>query len=641
MLKINKNSHWKSVPIEFSEGFTDKDLNDLIGIEELDEYGVQNDDKNVVRCDKTKKKEKKKKQKNNKSFTRKQSNEDSVEEEEEEIIERKLPKSMHLWQSLNIEEPILKALEELSFTSPTPIQLKAIKANLEEGSDILGAAETGSGKTLAFGIPLITHIMNDKRCEQTKRLRALVLTPTRELAIQVKKHLEAVTKYCNVSIGVIVGGMAVQKQERVLNKLKPDILVATPGRLWELIEEQTSEHLTASTVMDIKYLVIDEADRMAEKGHFKDLVRLLEVIKQKKTERQIFVFSATLTLTYSLPKRLMGIKKNKGNKVTEKQKMNQFIEMFGMKVDGTQVIDLTRKGVGTPGSDQLTECKISCLSDQKDLYLYYFITVFKGRTLIFCNSKDCLRRLLNVLKIMELKPLSIHASMPQKRRLMSLEKFEANPHSILIATDVAARGLDIPNIDHVVHYQIPRTAEIYVHRSGRTARAFNKGLSLMLCEPKEEANYYKQLCNSLNNGSDLQEFPIEQTVLKSLKQRIDLAQKCDQLEHKLRKERSRDDWFRTNAKKCEILTDESNDSEEDHNNSLEIRRLKAMKKQLNSLLKKPISRTKSFYAHLLKNETSNWTQIKGIQKSSLFSFTKMLFNFRKEKCHRFGRREKV
>lgn len=651
MIKVNKDSQWKPLAIESNEGFNCEELNGLVGIEELDEYCLQNN-KNIDSNDKKRKKTSKKKNKKLKTKPNQQKTDKTIdglesgseEEEDTEVVHKKLRKSMHLWESLNIEEPILKALEEMSFTTPTPIQEKAIKVAVEDKFDILGAAETGSGKTLAFGIPLLTHIMKDKSTDDSPKLRALVVAPTRELAIQVKKHLESVGKYCGVSIGVIVGGMAVQKQERILNKVRPDIIVATPGRLWELIEDQSSQHLSVDSVMDLKYLVIDEADRMAEKGHFKDLIRLLDIIKQKTIDRQIMVFSATLTLTYSLPKRMIGLKSNKtkGNKTNEKQKLNQFMHLFGMRADSTQVIDLTRKGVGTPGAQQLTECKINCLAQQKDLYLYYFLNIFKGRTLVFCNSKDCLRRLVNVLKLLEVSPLPLHASMPQKRRLANLEKFESSPHSVLIASDVAARGLDIANIDHVVHYQIPRTAEIYVHRSGRTARAFNRGLSLMLCEPKEEANFYKQLCNTLNSGLDLQEFPIEQSVLKTLKQRIDLAQKCDQLDHKVRKERSRRDWFRTNAKKCEILTDDDdNDSEEETDEtSLEIRRLKAMKKQLNSLLKKPISRTKSFYAHLLRNETTNWTQIKGIPVcfDSIELITK-LFDCRQEKCHRFGRRD--
>jgi len=194
-----------------------------------------------------------------------------------------------------------------------------------------------------------------------------------------------------------------------------------------------------------------------------------------------------------------------------------------------------------------------------------------------------------------------------------LEKFESNSNSLLIASDVAARGLDIANIDHVVHYQIPRTAEIYIHRSGRTARAFNKGLSLMLCEPKEEARYYKQLCQTMNKGKDLQTFPVDQSILKSLKQRIDLAQKCDQLDHKIRKEKSRSNWFRNTAKQCDLYTDEeSSDLDDSVDKNSQERQLNIMKKQLSVLLKKPFSQSKSIYAHLLKNGSTNWTQLKGM-----------------------------
>ncbi|XP_054154139.1 ATP-dependent RNA helicase DDX24-like [Oppia nitens] len=602
----SKPLKWKPVVIESTEGFNDTDFDGLVAIEELGDYCIENRD------NKTDNKRKVKKRKNkSKKFKQNVTEEDSDDNDDEEDNEPSVDtlQSMHLWQNMSIPDDILKALNDLTFTSPTPIQSETIKVAIEDKLDILGAAQTGSGKTLAFGIPLVTHIMKDKMNSDESKLRALVLAPTRELAIQVKKHLEAITKYIGVTVGVLVGGMSVQKQERILKKLRPDIIVATPGRLWELMEDESSDHLTSRTICDIKYLVIDEADRMAEKGHFKDLVKLLNLIKQNLIEKQIFIFSATLTLTYSLPKRLdmkTKNKKNTTNKLTEKQKLKNFIEFFGLKSESTKVIDLTKKGVAIP-EQQLTEFKINCLSEEKDLYLYYFLVLFKGRTLIFCNSKDCLRRIVNILRILQLNPLSLHSSMPQKKRLLNLEKFTSNSESVLIASDVAARGLDIPHVDHVVHYQIPRTAEIYIHRCGRTARAFNTGLSLLICEPKEEANYYKQLCNTLNKGNDIQDFIIDRSNLRSLKQRIDLALKCDKLDHKIRKEKSHEDWFRLNAKKCEILNDSDSDSSEEskHKNSNEMRKLKVMKKQLNFLINKPISQTKSMYIHLIKGGLTN------------------------------------
>ncbi|CAG2158342.1 unnamed protein product [Oppiella nova] len=612
MSNVHKSIQWKSVAIESNDGFTDKDFDGLVAFEELSDYCIQKSDISVKTDPKTKKKCKSKKSNTN----QKSENEIQVSEAmDNSDCDETREVSMHLWQNLCIASPILRSLSELSFSRPTPIQSKSIRVAIEDKLDILGAAQTGSGKTLAFGIPLVTHIMNDKSEDGVCKLRALVLTPTRELAIQVKKHLEAITKYCGVSVGVIVGGMSVQKQERILKKVRPDIMVATPGRLWELIEQQSSDHLTRESVTRIKYLVIDEADRMAERGHFKDLVQLMDLLRVKSTGRQTFVFSATLTLTYSLPNRLKMKNKNKANKLNGKQKLAKFVEFFGMRSDAMEVIDLTEQGVGIPESKQLTECKINCMAEEKDLYLYYFLSLFKGRTLVFCNSKDCLRRVVNVLKILDLKPLPLHSSMPQKRRLANLEKFEANSESLLIASDVAARGLDITHVDHVVHYQIPRTAEIYVHRSGRTARAFNTGLSLMLCEPKEEANYYKELSKTIHKGNRLQDFPIDKSVLKALKQRIDLAQKCDQLDHKIRKERSREDWFRVNAKKCEILSDTESESDDAEESSKEVRRFKAMKKQLQFLLKQPVSQTKSLYAHLLKSGSTNWMHSKGTKRA--------------------------
>lgn len=623
---VPKSAKWKPIAIQSNDGFEDNDFDGLVAIEELDDYEDYRlvDNKRKSNCDnyideKTDKisKKRNKKLKSNRKVIKNESKNEPKNESKDEWNECVIDsKEMDLWRSLPIPECVMKALTELKFFKPTPIQSLAITHAIRDQMDIIGAAETGSGKTLAFAIPLIHFIINDKLMDSScKQLRALVLTPTRELAIQVKKHIEAIAKYSGVSVGVIVGGMSVQKQERVLNKVRPDIIVATPGRLWELIEDNSSEHLELSAITQIKYLVIDEADRMTEKGHFDELRKLSNLLKRYESQPKVFVFSATLTLTHSPPKRLNLFKPNKKNKKIKKnetQKMNTIIEMFSMRSDRTKVIDLTREGIGTPNEQLLTETKMNCLSHEKDLYLYYFISLFPGRTLIFCNSKDCLRRLVNVLKLLQLNPLALHAAMPQKRRLTNLEKFESNPNSLLIASDVAARGLDIANIDHVVHYQIPRTAEIYIHRSGRTARAFNKGLSLMLCEPKEEANYYKQLCNTLNKGNDLQTFPVDHNILKSLKQRIDLAQKCDQLDHKIRKENSRISWFRNTAKQCDIYTDEDSDDLDDSvDKNSETRKLKMMKKQLNALLKKPFSQTKSLYAHLLKNGSTNWTQLKG------------------------------
>ena len=228
-----------------------------------------------------------------------------------------------------------------------------------------------------------------------KRLRALVLAPTRELAMQVKAHIERAAAFTDLGVAVVVGGMSAQKQERVLG-YGPEIVVATPGRLWDLIEEG-NPHL--ATVADLDYLAIDETDRMTEKGHFEELKQLLELINRdeaKKGKRQNFVFSATLSLVHDLPKHLVG--KKRARAVTAEEKLEQVMDTIGVKEKARRkVVDLTSK-MGTART--LTESRIHCDVAEKDVYLYYFTQMHPGRTLVFCNSIDCVRRLVNLFSLL-------------------------------------------------------------------------------------------------------------------------------------------------------------------------------------------------------------------------------------------------
>jgi len=489
------------------------------------------------------------------------------------------------WSSLFVTQEIIKALEENNMSIPTPIQKLSIPLALKDGLDLLGAAQTGSGKTLAFGIPLVQLIEENNRWKNDRKLKGLVLTPTRELALQIKKHLDEIIKYTTVTVGVVFGGLSSQKQERVLSKLKPDILVATPGRLWELINELDCEHVSSDNVAAIKYLVIDEADKMTEKGHFEELRNIVAMIKEKqcKVKRQTFVFSATLTFVHEPP--IRG--KNKKKLITPRKKLRYLMRTLGMSKD-FKVIDLTQSGIGTPGNEQLTETMIECNANEKDLYLYYFLLKNPGKSIIFCNSKDCLRRLANLLRYLQLEPTTLHASLNQKRRLVSLERFSQNSTNVLIASDIAARGLDISKVDHVIHYQVPRTVEIYVHRSGRTARLSNKGLSLILCEPKENYNYLK-LCNAVNKGKQLDSYPIDQHILSKLKERISLARQVDVLSHRLRKNKADCNFFKKMAKECDIDLEDRDDLVlEVKNESKQMKKLKLLEKQLKKMLKKKL-----------------------------------------------------
>lgn len=323
-------------------------------------------------------------------------------------------------------------------------------------------------------------------------LYALVLTPTRELCVQVKDHLVAAARHTGIQVAAIFGGLAHVKQERVLRRC-PEIVVATPGRLWELISSG-NEHL--NKLRDISFLVIDETDRMVEKGHFEELkllVAKLNVDARRRALRQNFVFSATLTMVHELPGYVKG-KKQKQAQQTAGQKIAALIEQLG--IVQPKVVDITSTA-GT--AKRLTECRIVCELAQKDWYLYYFLQRHPGRTIVFCNSIDCVKRLSQLFTLLDCVPRALHAHMNQRQRLKNLERFTASESGLLIATDVAARGLDIPNVRHVIHYQVPRTSENYVHRSGRTARAAQEGISVMMMEPAEVRDYLK-LCRTLKRS---------------------------------------------------------------------------------------------------------------------------------------------
>lgn len=338
----------------------------------------------------------------------------------------------------------------------------------------------------------------------SKPLYALVLTPTRELAVQVRNHLVAAAKYTGIQVAAIFGGLAAVKQERVLSKC-PEIVVATPGRLWELLSEG-NPHL--NKLQNINFLVVDETDRMIEKGHFDEVKLIIDRLNDdpvKKEQRQNFIFSATLTLTHELPQYLKLKNMNRKRKFqpeTAQQKLDALVQYFDISqpkiIDVTQSSSATAATTGTMAK-RITECRISCSHDQKDLYLYYFLQKHPGRTIVFCNSIDCVRRLAKLFIILDCQPQALHAKMAQRARLKSLERFTSNALGLLIATDVAARGLDIPNVEHVIHYQVPRTTENYIHRSGRTARGNKEGIAILLMEPNE-VNDYVKLCRTLKRS---------------------------------------------------------------------------------------------------------------------------------------------
>ena len=430
--------------------------------------------------------------------------------------------------------------------------------DMSEDEDKSGCVKVVNNVKFDFEIDLDAvnklNVDNAKKPQIQKRLKALVLTPTRELAIQVKDHLVAAAKYTDINVAVVVGGMAPQKQARILKRC-PEIVVATPGRLWDLIDGG-EPHLQG--VNNLKYLAIDETDRMLEKGHFDELLKLLEMINTNKasvSKRQNFVVSATLSLVHDLPKHL----KHKRNKkqLTSDEKLKEIMNLIGVR-SNPKIVDITSKAAT---AEALIESQIRCSLAEKDQFLYYFFTQHPGRTLVFCNSIDCVRRLVNLFQILQCEPLGLHAQMQQRQRLKNLDRFTSNPTAVLIATDVAARGLDIKDVQHVIHYQVPRTAESYVHRSGRTARAQKEGLSVIMIEPGESTTY-KKTCFTLGRKDELPIFPTDNSIFSIVKQRVQVAREVDKLQLATKKEEISKSWMKKMADDAELEYSEASDDDE-------------------------------------------------------------------------------
>ncbi|KAF1796250.1 P-loop containing nucleoside triphosphate hydrolase protein [Mucor lusitanicus] len=504
------------------------------------------------------------------------------------------------WKDLNLCESVVNALKYNNFTAPTPIQKNSLPLALE-GRDIIGSAETGSGKTLAFGIPIINYLATHPAREG---LAGLILTPTRELAIQVRDHIDKMSVFSNMRVVAIVGGMSIQKQERLV-KQKPDVIVATPGRLWEIFSNNP-EYM--DMLKHIKFLVLDEADRMLEKGHFEELTSLLNALSSKRQDttewpeevdegttkkmlpqdlgkHQTFIYTATL----SKDLRFNVKAKKKKLPVKPTNTMEDLLRRIEFADEDPALVDMTSENVV---ASRLLEAKIDCVNTDKDLYVYYFVTRYPGRTIIFVNSIDAIRRLVPIFKLLNVEVLGLHAQMQQKQRLKSLDRFKANPKAVLVASDVAARGLDIPLVDHVIHYQLPRSGEIYVHRSGRTARANRDGVSLLLCGP-EEMKIYQKLCQTLRKNKDYPTFPVDLNILRAMTERVKLAAEIDSIQHQESKQTHEVNWMRNMAKEMDVDFDEDTMQGKGYQKSAEDLhkgkvKAQSLRNKLNHLLKQPI-----------------------------------------------------
>ena len=353
------------------------------------------------------------------------------------------------FKDLNLVEPILKALEAEGYTHPTPIQQQAIPILLK-GKDLLGCAQTGTGKTAAFGIPIL-QLLYKSREKRTRfrKIKALVVTPTRELAIQIAESFTAYGRYTGLRNTVIFGGVKQGKQVQALRK-GVDILVATPGRLLDLIGQGFI------TLRDIEYFVLDEADQMLDMGFIHDIKK---IIAKLPTERQSLFFSATMPPNIvKLSRQILG----KPEKVTIKpeQTTAERVEQAVYFVSKSQKIKLL----------------IHLLQDE---------TIHS--TLVFSRTKHGANKIVKKLDRANIKAAAIHGNKSQVARQRALNNFKAGNINVLVATDIAARGIDVDELSHVVNYDLPNVPETYVHRIGRTGRAGASGIALSFCNGEERA----------------------------------------------------------------------------------------------------------------------------------------------------------
>ncbi|ANZ77736.1 BA75_04588T0 [Komagataella pastoris] len=497
----------------------------------------------------------------------------SMEEEGEGLFkfsQMKIPEDVDLplWPE-GLSPFVRQSLSILGFREPTPIQSEAIPLAIS-GKDIIGKAITGSGKTLAYGIPLIEKYLTRESRSKQAPPAGIVFAPTRELAHQVVKHLKEIAKDSPLTEhGVIsvTGGLSIQRQQRLLD-YGPGIIVATPGRFLELLE---SSNELATRLASVEVLVLDEADRLLQDGHFDELEKILSSLKKMRPQNiqrwQTLVFSATFS------KELFGKlgSKYRWNEDQGLAEDEQIIELLGKRLRFRQKPTLVDTNPTEVVTNQVREALIECGATERDLHLYYFMMMYPGTTLVFANSIDAVRRLVPFLQNLGIPAFGLHSSMIQKQRLRAIERFtqasKSNNHAVLIATDVAARGLDISGIQHVVHYHLPRTADTYVHRTGRTGRAGKEGVAVILCSPKEASGPLRRLKRALaktahkKHTEEIQLLPIDQAIMSQLNPRVQLAAQLADATVTSDGARKEKDWVRLAAE--ELGVDDLDNLQED------------------------------------------------------------------------------
>ena len=350
---------------------------------------------------------------------------------------------MSYFEQLGLAEPILRALNDKGYSDPTPIQTQAIPA-LMEGRDLLGIAQTGTGKTAAFSLPSLHHLAKNPTGRFPSGCRMLVLSPTRELAAQIADNMRGYAKFLDLSVQCIFGGLPASKQAR---KLVPgcDVLVATPGRLLDLIEQR------ALTLRHVEIFVLDEADQMMDLGFIKPLARIAAMLPE---DRQSLFFSATMPKAIAdLGKRF--IKNPVRVEVAPQSTTAERVEQYGIFVNQAE-------------KQALLTLTLRAGLDDKTI----------DRSLVFTRTKHGADKVVRHLVAAGINAAAIHGNKTQAQRTRALDGFRNGTVPVLIATDIAARGIDVSGVSHVFNFEIPNVSEQYVHRIGRTARAGADGIAI-------------------------------------------------------------------------------------------------------------------------------------------------------------------
>jgi ATP-dependent RNA helicase RhlE len=349
------------------------------------------------------------------------------------------------FRDLGLSEDVLQGVQSMGFIDPTPIQLRAVPAVLS-GRDLIGSAQTGTGKTAAFALPILTLL------KKHGGLRCLILEPTRELAAQVETAFRDYARFTDLQIGVVYGGVGFGNQRQML-KRGPDVLVATPGRLLDLMESGDI------SLRDLKHLVLDEMDRMLDMGFIPQVRRIVEKVPR---DRQTMLFSATMP--------------------PEIEHLTSWI------LRDPEIIEI---GIRRSPAETVTHALYPVAREQKFALLAALLekTNFDS-VLIFCRTKNGADRIAHQLKEARHSVAVLHSNRTQRERMEALEGFKSGKYEVMVATDIASRGIDIAGVSHVINYDVPQHPEDYVHRIGRTGRAQNVGdaFTLLTGEDVQDVN---------------------------------------------------------------------------------------------------------------------------------------------------------